>query len=225
MNTFKFLIIGILILFGIWDLGFKIPGLAALAATSEELKSSIVQKAEELQKINEQIKETQKDLEETKEEGKTLKKELNKASSQINQISLGIKSSEILIEKMELEVESLQYDIFEIENKIGTNREAIAKTLRELQSKGDESPLLIILKNKSLAQSVFEMQGLSDLNSALSAETNEMKEFKIQMNEKLKETSGKKKSKEIENTNLKNKKVIVEDVKNQKPGKKISRNA
>ena len=60
MNTFKFLIIGILILFGIWDLGFKIPGLPALAATSEELKSSIVQKAEELQKINEQIKETQK---------------------------------------------------------------------------------------------------------------------------------------------------------------------
>ena len=216
MNTFKFLIIGILILFGIWDLGFKIPGLAALAATSEELKSSIVQKAEELQKINEQIKETQKDLEETKEEGKTLKKELNKASSQINQISLGIKSSEILIEKMELEVESLQYDIFEIENKIGANRKAIAKTLRELQSKGDESPLLIILKNKSLAQSVFEMQGLSDLNSALSAETNEMKEFKIQMNEKLKETSGKKKSKEIENTNLKNKKVIVEDVKKEK---------
>src|SRR3972149_6840873 len=114
MNRFKFLI-----LFFIFSVSWQIEARQSLtlAATPEELKSSIVQKAEELQKINEQIKETQKDLEETKEEGKTLKKELNKASSQINQISLGIKSSEILIEKMELEVESLQYDIFEIENK------------------------------------------------------------------------------------------------------------
>lgn len=214
MNKFKFLVLFFIFLAILSTFYFLLS--AVIAATPEELKSSIVQKAEELQKINEQIKETQKDLEETKEEGRTLKKELNKVSSQISQINLGIKSSEILIEKMELETESLQYDIFEIENKIGTNKEAVAKTLRELQSKDDESLLLIILKNKSLAQSVFEMQGLSDLSSTLFSETNEMQELKTQMNEKLKETSGKKKSKEVENINLKNKKVIVEDVKKEK---------
>lgn len=218
MNTkFKFLILFLILnLFGIWNFKFGISRLVVLAATPEELKSSIVQKAEELQKINEQIKETQKDLEETKEENKTLKKELNKTNGQINQINLGIKSSEILIEKMELETEFLQYDIFETENKIEINKMAVAKTLRELQSKDDESILLIILKNKSLAQSVFEMQGLSNLSGTLSAETNEMRNLKVQMNEKLTETSNKKKSKEIENINLKNKKVIVEDIKKEK---------
>ncbi|MEK7482029.1 MAG: peptidoglycan DD-metalloendopeptidase family protein, partial [Patescibacteria group bacterium] len=207
-----------LILFFIFFAGWQIKTNqpVALAATPEELKSSIVQKAEELQKINEQINKTQKELEETKEEGKTLKKELTKVSGQISQINLGIKSSEILIEKMVLEAESLQYDLSEIENKIENNKKAIAQTLRELQTKDDESPLLIILKNKSLAQSVFEMQGLSDLNSALSTETNEMQSLKTQMNEKLEETSKKKKSKEVENINLKNKKVIVEDVKKEK---------
>ena len=202
------------IFFAGWQIKTNQP--VALAATPEELKSSIVQKAEELQKINEQINKTQKELEETKEEGKTLKKELTKVSGQISQINLGIKSSEILIEKMVLEAESLQYDLSEIENKIENNKKAIAQTLRELQTKDDESPLLIILKNKSLAQSVFEMQGLSDLNSALSTETNEMQSLKTQMNEKLEETSKKKKSKEVENINLKNKKVIVEDVKKEK---------
>ncbi|MEK7593142.1 MAG: peptidoglycan DD-metalloendopeptidase family protein [Patescibacteria group bacterium] len=213
MNKFKFLIL-FFIFFAGWQIKTNQP--VALAATPEELKSSIVQKAEELQKINEQINKTQKELEETKEEGKTLKKELTKVSGQISQINLGIKSSEILIEKMVLEAESLQYDLSEIENKIENNKKAIAQTLRELQTKDDESPLLIILKNKSLAQSVFEMQGLSDLNSALSTETNEMQSLKTQMNEKLEETSKKKKSKEVENINLKNKKVIVEDVKKEK---------
>ena len=189
---------------------------SAQSAVPQEIKDSISQKAEELKKIDSQIQETQKNLEETQEEGQTLKKEVFKINSQLKSIELGIKSSEILIEKFGLEINSLQYDIVETEDKIQNNKEAIAGTLRELQTKSDESPFVIFLKNKSLAESVFEIQGLTDLSDKLSDEINKMRDLKVQLNEKLEEISNKKSSKEIEGSNLKNKKVISGEVKKEK---------
>ena len=189
---------------------------SAQSAVPQEIKDSISQKAEELKKIDSQIQETQKNLEETQEEGQTLKKEVFKINSQLKSIELGIKSSEILIEKFGLEINSLQYDIVETEDKIQNNKEAIAGTLRELQTKSDESPFVIFLKNKSLAESVFEIQGLTDLSDKLSDEINKMRDLKVQLNEKLEEISNKKSSKEIESSNLKNKKVISGEVKKEK---------
>ena len=89
----------------------------SLAASPVELKDSINQKTEELQKITEQIKDTQKKIADTKTEGKTLKKEITGVNTQLNQISLNIKASEILIDRLKLETESVSYDIEDIENK------------------------------------------------------------------------------------------------------------
>lgn len=213
MKTFLFFIFLALFLFS-----NSLGGLrdATLAATPEELKNTISQKAEEFKKINEQIQKTQEELEETQEEGKTLKKELNKANSQINQIDLGIKSSQIMIEKLGLEIESLNYDIADIEKQIGVNKEAAAETLRELQIKDKETPLVVFLKNKTLAESVFEIEGLTSLSDRLSASIGEMKTLKNELDEKLKDSSRKKNLQEWENTNFKNKKIIVEDVKKEK---------
>src|SRR3989338_3029418 len=186
-----FLIFGLLNLFSISDFGFRISPRYAQGAAPAELKDSISQKAEELKKINSQIQETQKNLEETQEENLTLKKEVSKINNQLKSIELGIKSSEILIEKFGLEINSLQYDIVETEDKIQNNKEAIAGTLRELQTKSDESPFVIFLKNKSLAESVFEIQGLTDLSDKLSDEINKMRDLKVQLNEKLEEISNK----------------------------------
>ncbi|MEK7635876.1 MAG: peptidoglycan DD-metalloendopeptidase family protein [Patescibacteria group bacterium] len=204
-------------LFSISDFRFRIfSRQIAKGATPEELKSSISEKAEELKKINAQISETQKNLEETKEEGKTLKKEITNVDTRLNQITLNIKASEILIDRLKLEVESVSYDIEDTENKINSQKEAIASTLIKLQKKEDETPLTIFLKNKNLAESIFEAQSLNSLSLTLTKEVTEMQILKDDLEQKKDDLAGKKTEKENEAVNLKNKKSISEDIKKDK---------
>ncbi|NCP58655.1 peptidoglycan DD-metalloendopeptidase family protein, partial [Candidatus Wolfebacteria bacterium] len=134
----------------------------------------------------------------------------------INQLNLNIRSSEITIDKLVLEVNSLQYEITDAENEIVLKREAITRILQEFQKTDGETPLLIFLKNKSLADSVFEMQNLTDLNAGLKTEIDNLRKVKEEMADKLDQSANKKQLTEIENSNLKNRKVILDDVKKEK---------
>ena len=203
-----------IILFIIFAFSFLLS--SVFSASPVELKDSINQKTEELQKITSQIKDTQKKIEDVKTEGKTLKKEITGVDTQLSQISLNIKASEILIDRLKLETESISYDIEDIENKINSQREAIVSTLIELQKKEDETPLTIFLKNKNLAESILEAQSLNNLSLTLTNEVGEMKILKSDMEQKKYELSDKKIAKENEAVNLKNKKLISEDIKKEK---------
>ncbi len=189
---------------------------ASFAAAPQELRSAIDQKSQQLQEINNQIKETQKNLEVTQGQGQTLQKEIKQTDYNINQLNLGIRSSEITIDKLALEVNSLQYEITDAENEIVLKREAITRILQEFQKTDDETPLLIFLKNKSLADSVFEIQNLTDLNVGLRTEIENLRKVKEEMADKLDQSANKKQATEIENNNLKNRKLILDDVKKEK---------
>ncbi len=195
---------------------FLLSTFLVFAANPSHLKESIEKKNEELQKINSQIQEIQNNLEDVKKEGQTLKKEVVKVDSQINQIKLGIRSSEVIIEKLGLEMESTQYKIADTEDEIAKKRKGIIQALQELQSKDGESAIIIFLKNKSLSDSAFEIQSLSDLSANLADNVVEMQSLKQVLNEKADELSGKKQSKESEFYNLKNKQSIVEEIKKSK---------
>jgi len=186
------------------------------AANGNELREAIDKKNQDLQKINSQMQEIQDNLEGVQKEGQTLKKEVGKIDKQINQIKLGVRSSEVVIEKLGLEVQSTQSEIVDAEDAITAKREAIIRTLQELQLKDGDNSLIIFLKNKSLAESAFEIQGLSDLSANLAGEVNEMQSLKNTLNEKVDTLSGQKQAKEGEYYNLKNKQSITEDLKKTK---------
>ena len=190
--------------------------ITSFAAAPQELKNAINQKTQQLQEINNQIKETQKNLESIQGQGQTLQKEIKQTDYNINQLNLNIRSSEITIDKLVLEVNSLQYEITDAENEIVLKREAITRILQEFQKTDGETPLLIFLKNKSLADSVFEMQNLTDLNAGLKTEIDNLRKVKEEMADKLDQSANKKQLTEIENSNLKNRKVILDDVKKEK---------
>ena len=220
-KALKFLLLFfILILSAIWPESWPIKPLTyfpmAKGAAPLELKGSIDKKTQELLEINQQIQATQKKIEETQSESKTLKKEITKTDNEISQISLGIRSSEILIDRFKLEIEDTQYDIADIEEKIGGQKEAVSETLREIQKKDKETPLIIFLKNKSLAGSVFETQNLISLSDNLITAVNELQILKDELSEKIETLSNSKQKKEKEGFNLKNKKIIVEDSKKEK---------
>jgi len=200
----------LLILSSILNPQFSIPVFAA------DLKTSIDQKTQELLEITDKINENQKVLEVVQGQSQTLEGEIKKINTNINQVNLSIESSALTIDKLELELDSLRGEISDAEKEVSLKQEAIAQILREFQKGDDETPLMIFLKNKSLADSVFEMQSLVDLSNGLSIEINNLKEAKDNLSGKFEETDGKKQSVLSEKENLKNKQLILADTKNEK---------
>ncbi len=213
MNKFFKRIFFYLFLFSIF---YFLSSISSFGAAPSELKESIEQKSQELQEINEKIKESQKGLEEIQGQSRTLEREVKNINYNINQVNLNVRSSEIAIDKLGLEVDSIQYDIADIKQGIISKEKAIIKILQEFQQRDEETPLIIFLRNKSLAESVFEVQNLADLNNGLSLEVDGLKNTKITLADKLKETANKKEMVEIERENLKNKKIILDDLKKDK---------
>src|SRR3989338_6784572 len=203
----------VFLLFLILNSYFLIP---ALAAAPEELKKAVQDKSSALQEINNQISIIQKELDATQGQKKTLKKELDNVDYSIKQVSLGIRSSEINIEKLKLEIESLQYDIDDAENKIILEKEAIIQILRLLKEKDNEGFLLVFLKNTALSDAVLETQNLANLNDSLSQEIENLRNLRKNLKDILDTKSEKKQLIELENKNLKNKKIIAEDQKKNK---------
>ncbi len=185
----------------------------ASAATAEDLRRAIEEKAKGLLEINNQIQTTQKQLGQTQGQQKTLSKEIKNIDYSINQLNLGIRSSQINIEKLGLEMQELQLDINQINSSIGNKKLALVKLMRQLFEKDKQGSLILFLKNRSLADSLLENQTIADLNNGISGEVANLKELNQQLDSKFQSTVSKKNKIEVENKNLKNRKGIVEDQK------------
>ena len=76
--------------------------------------------------------------------------------------------------------------------------------------------LIILLKNKSLAESVFETQELLDFNNGLTLEVASLRRLHEERSQKFSEISTSKQKQESENYNLRNRKLIVEEQKTER---------
>lgn len=205
MKVFKALLI--LFLF----LGQAFP--FALATTPEELKNAIEEKSKSLEDINGKLRAINQVYQETQDKGKSLNKELRQIDGSIKTLDLHIRGSEINIQKINLELESLQYKIKEAEEKISVKKDAIANILRQIHEGDREEVFIKMLKNDTLADSVIEMQNLSDLGFNLGTDLKVLKGYHEEQTTYLNEANDKKDEIELEDRNLKNRKLIVENQK------------
>jgi len=189
---------------------------ATLAAAPEDLQRSIEDKGKELQEINSRIRATQSQIIELQGQGKTLKQALATLGYQVDQVNLGIKSSEINIDKLRLELKSLGYELNDVSVEIDGEEEAIAKILRQLQQKDRDGLLVVLLKNETLADGLFEIQSLRDVQNNLSLNVSELTTFQEQLESNLVLTTDKKSELEVENVNLKSRKSILADQQTEK---------
>ncbi len=150
---------------------------------------------------------------ETEERSRSLKQELGRIDYSINQINLGIKSSEITIDKLELEVAALQYDISDAESKSTIKKSAIGNLLKILSERDNESLLLAMLKTRTLADNLLEIESISDLNGGLSDEVRKLTELRENLSSNLNEREKKRNALVQENQTLKVRKNLVEDQK------------
>jgi murein DD-endopeptidase MepM/ murein hydrolase activator NlpD len=184
--------------------------------TPEELKKAIDDKNQALLDINNQIDQTQKQLESVQGQSKTLQQELKKIDYTINQVNLNIKSSELNIQKLGLEIESLKYDINDSKSQIEVKKTAISELLKEIQKNDNENLLTVFLKNKSLSESLNEIQSIIDMNSSLAGSINTLQKLNSQLSDKLDQSLAKKTKLASENTNLKNQQIILQSQKTER---------
>lgn len=209
MKKFKYVISVAVILFTSSYL--LVP--AIFAASPDALRNSIDQKAKELEELNKKVQETQSKIEETQGQKKTLTKEVQKLDYTLNQLNLNIKSSEVKIQKTNLEIESLENEISEKETNLNTNRLAITELLRTIYQRDNESALLMLLKNRSLAEGVGELQNISNFNTSLESAIIVAKDLKQKLENNLNIKSEKKNSLETERGTLKNRQSIAGETK------------
>ncbi|MDP3729294.1 MAG: peptidoglycan DD-metalloendopeptidase family protein [bacterium] len=195
---------------------FSISLLSAHATSPEELKSAIEEKTKLLTEVNQKITQAQEELQEAQGTSKTLQKEITGIDGTVRQLDLGIRSSEITVDKLGLEIESLNYDIDSVRLKVISQKSGVAQLLREVQRKDNETTVIVLLKNRSLAESMAELQSVYSLNTKLSIKVEELQILDDELTSKRMLTSEKRGQKELENKNLKYRKNISLDEKSNK---------
>lgn len=188
----------------------------ALAVNPADLQKSIQEKTQELQEVNKKIEETQTVLNTVEAKGKTLQQEIKRIDSTLQQVDLGIKASTINIQKLSYEIESLQADIALKEEQIVDKRVTISSLIQDYQIKDTEGLLLVMLKHKSLSDSLNETQSIINLNDSLLTDLETIRQLKSQLSDRLTQVTGKQQEVKQEQSNLKVRKSIAEDQKDER---------
>lgn len=186
-------------------------GLVASAQNADDLKIAIDQKAKQLEEVTKKIEETQQDLTVEVVRGKTLKQEVTRIDETVKKVNVGIQVSEITLEKLTLEIQMIQQEIDAKERSADLKRQTVSRLLQDYQQRERESVLLGFLSGRSLAQSLAAEQSISDINDGLLQEVQELKLLKAELDDRLGQLSGKKKSVESERETLKVRKAIAAD--------------
>ncbi|MFH0890586.1 MAG: peptidoglycan DD-metalloendopeptidase family protein [Candidatus Liptonbacteria bacterium] len=215
LNVFLFKIITpfvlLVLLTSVFYFGQRGASGVAYAETKEELEQQIKSKSDELEKINKQLEDTRFNLESTKSERLTLQKQVSSLQANIRQLELNIKSDEITNQKLGLEINSLNYDIRDIEISVERKKETITKLLQEFQRNEDKNVLITFLKNTSLAESIMEVQSLTNIRSQLLTDIEGLNDLKDNLSGKIMQVSEKKQEVEARKKNLSARKNLVED--------------
>jgi murein DD-endopeptidase MepM/ murein hydrolase activator NlpD len=189
---------------------------SVLATSPEELQKTIDEKTKELKEINTQIQTTQGSLNDLGKQKQSLSKEVKKIDYNISQLNLGIRSSEINIQKTQAELDLLGDKKTAAEDGIEAKKKSITEVLRQMQRNDKDGITQMILKNSTLADSVSEIQDLQNLQMSLSDSAAELSNLRNQLAQTIDETDKTKKNLEKENGNLKNRKYILDDQKQEK---------
>lgn len=184
--------------------------------TREAIQSQIQEKNIKLQDINSELQKTQTVLNEVVKEKNTLQTQVKTLDSSIKQINLGIQSTQTTAQKVALEIEDLNYDISDIRQSIEGKKIAITSLFREYQRGSGKSTLLLLLENKTLEEGLAASQAVDNVRNQLTLDIYEMRALEEQYSGKVQNLSSKKTELVHQQEELKNKKVVVEDTKQEK---------
>ncbi|MDP1706578.1 MAG: peptidoglycan DD-metalloendopeptidase family protein [bacterium] len=195
---------------------FSFSNLAQGQNQANDLQQLIDQKNGELQGILSQKEALENELKDIAASGNTLKKEISTINNGIAQLDLGIKANRTLVQRLELEIQGINGDINKIENDIEKKRDSITKLVIEMQQQENDNLLFILLKNKTLSESVTHLEEIMSLNSGLNKEIDSLNDSRTELTVQLSNSKQKQEAKNIEKINLANRQQIIADQKKTK---------
>ncbi len=204
-----------LTIFGLAWIFSLMVGLATTRAASSPatpaptLQDLIQQKSTELQKIQEQRDALQKQLDAVNSSSRSLSKEIRYIDSTIGELNLSIKANTLTIEKLELEIGELSGTIEGLSGEIERKQLTIGKLFVELQQRDHENLLTVLLRNRSLSDSVLEIQTTVTLNRNLMSKVQDLRQLQSDLTNKLVEADEKKEDREAQQKNLASRQQIV----------------
>lgn len=188
------------------------------AMNASTLQQQIQQKQLQLQAINQQLASTTVSLHETQSQRVTLQQQIKLLNGNISSLNLGIQADTIKTQQLQLEQQQLQGDIVDIRNSINLKEAAIASTLQELQRSDSTNGniLALLLRNGTLADTVFAANSLLNIQNQLSADISNLKDLNTQYDGKLTLNQTKQTQISAQQQDLQNKKSLVQDQQQQK---------
>lgn len=162
------------------------------SATVGQLQDNIDNHTQKIKQLEEEIKKYQTQVEAVGNEAKTLQSAIKELDLNQKKISTEIKKTEVNIQKTELTIEQLGGQIGDIQEKIGANTQAIAKTMASMQIQDDESIIESFLSGKSLSDVLDEYQSITEFQTKIREQSAELDLHKSDLSVKKANTEAEK---------------------------------
>jgi murein DD-endopeptidase MepM/ murein hydrolase activator NlpD len=196
-----------------------IPSKVVFSSNYTELKVQIESKEEALKELEKQESIYLEELSKTKTNKSSLINELSRIRREIQGLNFKIKVNEAQLEKFSLELEKLEIESKTTEEKISLKKNVLASSLRDLYNlENNDNTLSVLISQSNLSDAMLEIENIIEFGENIEIELKNLKNLKKELNEQEKETKTKKRESEIAKSNLKNRKIISSELKEEKDG-------
>lgn len=166
----------------------------ASAQSVDQIKQNISSHSDKIKQLEEEIKVYEKQIETVNGQAQTLKNAIKVLDINQKKIGTEIKKTETNIQKTNLTITNLGSEMEDIQNKIESNAEAIAKILNDMRQSDDESLIESFLANKSIADILGEYETINRFQQKVREQSKELEIYKNELSDK-KTTTEKEKNK------------------------------
>lgn len=180
------------------------------AQTAEELQAQIDQRAKIIAELEKEIQTFTELGNKTSAEAKTLSAYIKKLQGEVNVINLDIKKSETAISKHNLEIKKIGSEIVGSEQRLRHMKEGLAESIYAQYQADDINLVENLLGNRSLLDSVKNIDYLRIIQSNIRDTVTDVKEVKQILEEDQVEEEEKKKLLEEEKEKLKVKQTTLD---------------
>jgi murein DD-endopeptidase MepM/ murein hydrolase activator NlpD len=217
-----FVFFAILMVFGVALMHFDVRAQTATnsagAAASTTIGEQLQQKSQQLAAINAALDAAKKSLTTAQAQRVTLQSQLTSINGNINTLNLGIRADTVTSEQLALEIQQMASDLGDITQSVAVRQAAIGTILEEMQKNdmANGNLLALFLKSGTLANGVLEANSILDLQEKLASDITALRTLRTQYEQDIADSNAKKNQIAAHQTDLQNKKSIVQDQQQEK---------
>jgi len=176
--------------------------LPAFAQTAAQIQEQIDAQNAQIQQLKNEIAQVQTQLDTTSKQKKTLQSAVQELNLNIQKLTKTITLTQAQISQKDLEIKRLSANIATTSTTIGSSRNEVAGTLRELASHDIEPMMVTFLAGGTLSSFFDEATSLAALRSELQSKIHELSVLKVNLETNKGTAEGKRKELATLNSNL-----------------------